>query len=141
MVSPIRLPLSLIRLPLRAKKNVWVSLDCVAYSGLVRMRRACRLVRTSRWWDGHGNSCRDEHENSCWGDGHGNLWWDGHGNSCRDGHGNSCRGDGHGNLCRCPRLGGKRETLVVVAVEGADKLRSVVVVAVEGAVKLRWTQE
>jgi hypothetical protein len=38
-------------------------------------------------------------------------------------------------------LAGKRETLVVVAVEGAEKVRSVVVVAVEGAVKLRWTQE
>jgi len=38
-------------------------------------------------------------------------------------------------------LGGKRETLVVVAVEGAEKVRSVVVVAVEGAEKLRWTQE
>jgi hypothetical protein len=38
-------------------------------------------------------------------------------------------------------LGGKRETLVVVAVEGAEKLCSVVVVAVEGAVKLRRTQE
>ena len=30
---------------------------------------------------------------------------------------------------------------MVVAVEGAEKVRSVVVVAVEGAVKLRWTQE
>jgi hypothetical protein len=38
-------------------------------------------------------------------------------------------------------LAGKRETLVVVAVEGAEKVHSVVVVAVEGAVKLRWTQE
>jgi hypothetical protein len=38
-------------------------------------------------------------------------------------------------------LGGKRETPVVVAVEGAEKLRFAVVVAVEGAVKLRWTQE
>jgi hypothetical protein len=38
-------------------------------------------------------------------------------------------------------LGGIRETLVVVAVEGAEKVHSVVVVAVEGAVKLRWTQE
>ena len=99
MVSPIRLPLSPIRLPLRAKKNVWVSLDCVAYPGLVRTRRACRLVRT-RWW-----------------------------------------GEGHGNPCPFPRLGGKGEGPVVVAVEGAEKLRSPVVVAVEGAEKLRWTQE
>ena len=100
MVSPIRLPLSPIRLPLRAKKNIWVSLGCVEYqAGLVRTRRACRLVRTRRWGVGHGNPC----------------WWVG--------------------------LGGKGESPVVVAVEGAEKLCSAVVVVVEGAVKLRWLQE
>jgi len=38
-------------------------------------------------------------------------------------------------------LGRKGESPVVVAVEGAEKLRSAVVVVVERAVKIRWTQE
>ena len=41
--SPIHLPLSPIRLPLRAKKNGWVRLNEVDMMGLALMRRArCR---------------------------------------------------------------------------------------------------